>query len=56
VQRLLEAMTVLGRLQGQTTADLADEDATLAELTRELRLEADAQAAASREITELLAV
>ena len=56
VQRLLEAMTVLGRLQSQTTADLADEDATLAELTRELRLEADAQAAASREITELLAV
>ncbi len=56
VQRLLEAMTVLGRLQSQTTADLADEDATLAELTRELRLEADAQAAASREITELLTV
>ena len=56
VQRLLEAMTVLGRLQSQTTADLADEDATLAEVTRELRLEADAQAAASREITELLAV
>ncbi len=56
VQRLLEAMTVLGRLQSQSTADLADEDATLAEVTRELRLEADAQAAASREITELLAV
>ncbi|MEZ0333672.1 MAG: serine/threonine-protein kinase [Gemmatimonadales bacterium] len=56
VQRLLEAMTVLGRLQSQATADLADEDATLAEMTRELRLEADAQAAASREIAELLAV
>jgi hypothetical protein len=56
VQRLLEAMTVLGRLQSQTTADLTDEDATLAEITRELRLEADAQAAAAREITELLAV
>jgi hypothetical protein len=49
-------MTVLGRLQSQSTADLAHEDATLAEMTRELRREADAQAAAAREIAELLAV
>jgi tRNA A-37 threonylcarbamoyl transferase component Bud32 len=56
VQRLLEAMTVLGRLQSQSTAGLADEDATLAEMTRELRREAGAQATAAREIAELLAV
>jgi hypothetical protein len=56
VQRLLEAMTVLGRLQSQAGEIAADEDASLAEVTRELRAEAEAQAAASREIAELLAV
>ncbi len=54
VQRLLEAMTVLGRLQSQTTAAVAAEDGTLAEVTRELRADAEAQAAAAREIALLL--
>jgi hypothetical protein len=56
VQRLLEAMTVLGRLQSQATAAVSYEDAALAEVTRELRTEAEAQAAAAREIAELLGV
>ena len=56
VQRLLEAMAVLGRLQSQATFELADDDGALAEVTRELRGEADAQAAAAREVAELLAV
>jgi hypothetical protein len=54
VQRLLEAMTVLGRLQSQATSAVAAEDGTLAEVTRELRAEAEAQAAAAREIAQLL--
>jgi len=54
VQRLLEATTVLGRLQSQTTSAVAAEDGTLAEVTRELRAEAEAQAAAAREIAILL--
>jgi hypothetical protein len=54
VQRLLEAMTVLGRLQSQATSAVAAEDGTLAEVTRELRAEAEAQAAAAREIGQLL--
>jgi hypothetical protein len=54
VQRLLEAMTVLGRLQSQATSAVTAEDGTLAEVTRELRAEAEAQAAAAREIAELL--
>jgi hypothetical protein len=54
VQRLLEAMTVLGRLQSQTTSAVAAEDGPLAEVTRELRAEAEAQAAAAREIARLL--
>jgi hypothetical protein len=56
VQRLLEAMTVLGRLQSQATEPQTGEDSALAEVTRELRLEAEAQAAAAREISELLGV
>ena len=54
VQRLLEATTVLGRLQSQATSAVAAEDGTLAEVTRELRAEAEAQAAAAREIALLL--
>ena len=54
VQRLLEAMTVVGRLQGQQAALAAESDATLAELTRELKLEAEAQAAAAKEMRELM--
>jgi beta-glucosidase-like glycosyl hydrolase len=54
VQRLLEAMTVLGRLQSQATSTVTAEDGTLAEVTRELRAEAEAQAAAAREIAQLL--
>jgi hypothetical protein len=54
VQRLLEAMTVLGRLQSQATSAVTAEDGTLAEVTRELRAEAEAQAAAAREIAQLL--
>ena len=47
-------MTVLGRLQSQATSAVAAEDGTLAEVTRELRAEAEAQAAAAREIGQLL--
>jgi hypothetical protein len=54
VQRLLEAMAVLGRLQSQATAAILAEDASLAEVTRELRAEAEARAAAAREIAQLL--
>jgi predicted Ser/Thr protein kinase len=54
VQRLLEAMTVVGRLQGQQAALAAESDDTLAELTRELKQEAEAQAAAAKEIRELM--
>jgi hypothetical protein len=54
VQRLLEAMTVLGRLQSQATAAFADQGAVLAEITRDLQAEAEAQAAAAKEIAALL--
>lgn len=53
VQRLLEAMTVIGRLQGQQAALAAESDDTLADLTRELRQEAEAQGAAAKEMAEL---
>ncbi len=56
VQRLLEAMTVLGRLQSQATVDTAEEDSTLAAVTRDLKSEAEAQSAAAKEIADLLAV
>jgi hypothetical protein len=51
VQRLLEAMTVVGRLQTQSAEEAAPK---LAELTRELRDEAELQAAAAEEITRFL--
>jgi predicted Ser/Thr protein kinase len=54
VQRLLEAMTVVGRLQGQQAALAAESDDTLAEVTKELKAEAEAQAAAAKEIKELI--
>jgi hypothetical protein len=54
VQRLLEAMTVLSRLQSQATSAVAAEDGALAEVTHELHTEAEAQAAAAREIAQLL--
>jgi hypothetical protein len=53
VQRLLEAMTVLGQLQGQT-ADLAAAESGLADSITELRAEAEARAAAAKEIEALL--
>jgi hypothetical protein len=53
VQRLLEAMTVAGRLQGQQAAFAAATDDSLADLTRELRQEGDAQGAAAREVAAL---
>jgi hypothetical protein len=56
VQRLLEAMTVLRRLSSQATERTAGEDSSLAEITRELRCEADAQVAAAHEIEALLRV
>jgi len=56
VQRLLEAMTVVGRLQGQQAALAAESDETLVDLTRELRREAEAQAAAAKEVADLLVV
>ena len=56
VQRLLEAMTVLGKLQSQS-AELADaDDPTLPDLTRELQDEARAQSEAAKEIEALLAL
>jgi predicted Ser/Thr protein kinase len=56
VQRLLEAMTVLGKLQNQS-AELADaDDPTLPDLTRELQAEARAQSEAAEEVEALLAV
>ena len=54
VQRLLEAMTVLSKLQSQATSAVAAEDGSLAEVTRELRAEAEAQAEAAEEIEQLL--
>jgi hypothetical protein len=54
VQRLLEAMAVLGRLQSQATWAASEEEGTLAEVTRELQAEAAAQAAAAAEIARLL--
>lgn len=53
VQRLLEAMTVLGRLQGQAV-DLESARSGLADSIAELRIEAEARAAAKAEIAELL--
>ena len=54
VQRLLEAMTAVARLRTQH-AELAEEsEPTLADLTRELQAEAEAQAAAAKEIEALL--
>jgi predicted Ser/Thr protein kinase len=53
VQRLLEAMTVLGKLQGQA-ADLATEGSALNETLAEIRAEAEARAEAEREIEALL--
>jgi serine/threonine-protein kinase len=53
VQRLLEAMTVLGQLQGQT-ADLGAEESELASSISELRAESEARAAAAEEMAQLL--
>jgi predicted Ser/Thr protein kinase len=53
VQRLLDAMTVLGRLQGQT-AELDGKELALDETVAALRAEAKAQQAAAQEITALL--
>ena len=56
VQRLLEAMTVLDKLQSQS-AELADaSDPTLPDLTRELQEDARAQSAAADEVEALLAL
>ena len=54
VQRLLEAMAVLGRLQSQATWAAAEEEGTLVEVTRELQAEAALQASAAAEIARLL--
>ena len=53
VQRLLDAMTALGRLQGQA-AELGGKDLALDETVAALRSEAEAQQAAAREIAALL--
>ncbi len=53
VQRLLEAMTVLGQLQG-LTADLGAEESELASSIAELRAESQARAAAAEEMAQLL--
>jgi predicted Ser/Thr protein kinase len=54
VQRLLDAMAVLGRLQGQA-AELGGKEIGLDEAVATLRGEAEAQQAAAREIAALLA-
>jgi serine/threonine-protein kinase len=54
VQRLLEAMTAVARLRTQQAELSGESDPTLGDLTKELRAEADAQAAALREIEALL--
>jgi serine/threonine protein kinase len=54
VQRLLEAMTVVGRLQSQRVELASETDPSLAELTRELVSESKAQSAAAEEIERLL--
>ena len=54
VQRLLDALTVLGRLQGQA-AELGGKEIALHDAIATLRNEAGAQQAAAREIAELLA-
>jgi predicted Ser/Thr protein kinase len=53
VQRLLEAMTVLGRLQGQAV-DLESARSGLTDSIAELRTETEARAAAKAEIAALL--
>jgi len=53
VQRLLEAMTVVGRLQSQQAWLAGESDETLAEVTLELRREADARSASAKEMVEL---
>ena len=54
VQRLLEAMTAVSRLR-TSQAELSDAgESALGEVTRELKAEADAQAAAAQEIAALL--
>jgi predicted Ser/Thr protein kinase len=53
VQRLLEAMTVLGQLQGQT-ADLGAEESDMANSIAELRAESQARAAAAEEMAQLM--
>jgi hypothetical protein len=54
VQRLLEAMTAVARLRTQHAELSGESDQTLGDLTKELQAEAEAQAAASRELAELL--
>ena len=54
VQRLLEAMTAVTRLRTQQAELVGESDPTLGDLTRELQAEADAQAAAARELEALL--
>jgi hypothetical protein len=54
VQRLLEAMTALARLRTQQAELSQASDPALGELADELRREADAQAAAARELEALL--
>jgi hypothetical protein len=54
VQRLLEAMTAVARLRTQQAELSQESDPTLGDLASELRREAEAQAAASRELEALL--
>jgi len=54
VQRLLEAMTAVARLRTQQVELAQESDSTLGDLADELRREAEAQAAASRELEALL--
>ncbi|HEY8105457.1 MAG TPA: serine/threonine-protein kinase [Gemmatimonadales bacterium] len=55
VQQLLEALTVVGRLQGRTQAAGDTAGGQLAEVARELAARSDADAAARKEVEALLA-
>jgi predicted ArsR family transcriptional regulator len=55
VQQLLEALTVVGRLQGRTRGSADTAGGQLAEVARELSARSEADAAARKEVEALLA-
>jgi len=55
VQQLLEALTVVGRLQGRALESPEAAGSQLAEVTRELAAQNEVELAARREVEALLA-